>query len=148
MHFWRSRTYYTLGHFSVPLSPSAFDLLPLTGGHSVQLSDNIFSLLVASSTRAPVAVDHDGLPVEYNHLKQDIPWTILNIRTPEKFAVITLKFEQCGSTIEQWVQKDADGITNSVDLDETAPDLCLQCLPGHICPKTNDSQISVWPTTL
>ena len=30
---------------------------------------------------------------------------ILKFRTPEKFAVITLKFEQAGSTIEQCIQK-------------------------------------------
>ena len=30
---------------------------------------------------------------------------ILKFRTPEKFAVITLKFEQGGSTIEYCVQK-------------------------------------------
>ena len=28
----------------------------------------------------------------------------LNIRTPKKFVVINLKFELCGSTIEEWVQ--------------------------------------------
>ena len=28
----------------------------------------------------------------------------LNIQTPDKFVVITLKFELCGSTIEEWVQ--------------------------------------------
>ena len=30
---------------------------------------------------------------------------ILKVRTPEKFAVITLKFEQCGFTVEQCVQE-------------------------------------------
>ena len=34
-----------------------------------------------------------------------IPVKLLNIRTPEKIAVIILKFEHCGSTIEYWVQK-------------------------------------------
>ena len=39
--------------------------------------------------------------------------------------------------------EDADGIANSVDLDQTAPkeqseqsDLGLHCLPWLICPKT------------
>ena len=34
---------------------------------------------------------------------------------------------------------DADGMANSVDPDQTAPeqsDLGLHCLPRHICPKT------------
>ena len=35
-------------------------------------------------------------------------------------------------------EKDADGMANSVDPDQTAPeqsDLGLHCLPRHICPK-------------
>ena len=31
--------------------------------------------------------------------------------------------------------KDADGMTNSVDTDQTAPGVDLQCLPRPICPK-------------
>ena len=49
---------------------------------------------------------------------------ILNIRTPEKFAVITLKFGQGDFIVEyciQRMQSDADGIANSVDPDQTAP---------------------------
>ena len=42
------------------------------------------------------------------------------IRTPEKFAVITLNFEQDGFTIEYCIQKDADWIANSVDPDQTS----------------------------
>ena len=44
----------------------------------------------------------------------------LNIRTPKKIDVITLKFELCGSTIEL-CPNDADGMANSVDPDQTAP---------------------------
>ena len=33
---------------------------------------------------------------------------------------------------------DAEGMANSVDPDQTAPDLGLHCLPRHICPKTLD----------
>ena len=33
-------------------------------------------------------------------LKFDTTVNFLNIRTPKKFVVITLKFELCGSTIE------------------------------------------------
>ena len=33
--------------------------------------------------------------------------------------------------------KDADGMANSVDLEEQS-DLGLHCLPRHICPKTWD----------
>ena len=32
--------------------------------------------------------------------------------------------------------KDADGMANSEDPDQTAPDLGLHCLPRHIRPKT------------
>ena len=47
----------------------------------------------------------------------------LNIRTPKKFVLITLKFELCGSTIEYhrvMCPKDAEGMANSVDPDQTA----------------------------
>ena len=33
---------------------------------------------------------------------------------------------------------DADRMANSIDPDQTAPDLGLHCLPRHICPKTLD----------
>ena len=58
----------------------------------------------------------------------------LNIRTPKKLVVITLKFEL-------WLYhrvmspNDADGMANSVDPEEQS-DLGLHCLPRHICPKT------------
>ena len=29
-------------------------------------------------------------------------------------------------------------MANSVDPDQTAPDLCLHCLPRPVCPKTKD----------
>ena len=41
---------------------------------------------------------------------------ILNIWTPQKFAVITLKFEQ-----NSFTEEDAARIANSVDPDQTAP---------------------------
>ena len=40
---------------------------------------------------------------------------------PEKFTVFILKFEQCNLTIQLCVPKDADGMANSVVLDQTAP---------------------------
>ena len=43
------------------------------------------------------------------------------IRTTEKFVIITLKFELCGSTIRVMSPNDADGMANSVDPDQTAP---------------------------
>ena len=45
----------------------------------------------------------------------------LNIRTPKTFAVITLNVEQYGFSLEYMHPKDAEGIANSVDLDQTAP---------------------------
>ena len=42
----------------------------------------------------------------------------LNIQTPKKFVLITLKFELCGSTMSP---NDADGMVNRVDPDQTAP---------------------------
>ena len=44
----------------------------------------------------------------------------LNIRTSKKFAVITLKVEQDGVSLVMH-PKDAEGIANSVDPDQTAP---------------------------
>ena len=59
---------------------------------------------------------------------------LLNIQTPEKVSVTTLKFEQDGFTI------DGEGVANSVDPDRTAPleqsDPGLHCLPRPICLKT------------
>ena len=54
-------------------------------------------------------------------LSYSITIKILNLRTPQKFAVITLKFEQDGSTQKIMHPKDAARIANSVDPDQTAP---------------------------
>ena len=63
----------------------------------------------------------------------------LNFHTPENFAVIYLKFKQRGQILGYFHQKDANGIANSVDPDQTPPleqsDLGLHCLPRPICPK-------------
>ena len=40
---------------------------------------------------------------------------------PENFAVIYLKFKQRGQTLRDFPPKDANGIANSEDPDETAP---------------------------
>ena len=53
----------------------------------------------------------------------------LKFLTPVKFAVITLKVEQDGFSLE-----DVEGIANSVDPDQTAPYLGLYCLPRPVCP--------------
>ena len=45
----------------------------------------------------------------------------INIGTPEKFAVINLKFEQKGQTLRVFCQNGANGIANSEDPDQTAP---------------------------
>ena len=57
---------------------------------------------------------------------------ILLFRTPEMFAVITLKSKQRGLSAE-W-PKGADGMANSVNPDQS--DLGLHCLRKAICPKT------------
>ena len=44
----------------------------------------------------------------------------LNFRTPEIFAVIYLKFKQ-RQNLRVFRQKDANGIANSEDPDQTAP---------------------------
>ena len=55
-----------------------------------------------------------------------------------KFAVITIKVEQDGFSIEFCIQKikDAEGIANSVDPDQEQSDLALHCLPKPDRPKT------------
>ena len=45
----------------------------------------------------------------------------LNFRTPEIFAVNYLKFKQIGKTLGYFIKKDANGIENSEDPDQTAP---------------------------
>ena len=45
----------------------------------------------------------------------------LKTRTPKTSAVIIWKFEQDGFNIRVMHSKDADGIANSVDPDQTAP---------------------------
>ena len=47
--------------------------------------------------------------------------TTVKIWKPEKFAVINLKFEQGGFTMELMHPNDAEGMANSVDLDQTSP---------------------------
>ena len=44
-----------------------------------------------------------------------------NIRTPKKFVVVILKVEQDGFSLRVMHPKDAEGIANSVDPDQTAP---------------------------
>ena len=44
-----------------------------------------------------------------------------NFRMPENFVVIYLKFKKRGQTLWYFVQKDANGIANSEDPDQTAP---------------------------
>ena len=39
----------------------------------------------------------------FSNLNNEVTVNFLNIRTPKKFVVIALKFELCGSTIEQWM---------------------------------------------
>ena len=45
----------------------------------------------------------------------------LNFRMPENFAVIYLKFKKRGQTFEYFAKKDANGMANSGDPDQTAP---------------------------
>ena len=45
----------------------------------------------------------------------------LNFRTPESFAVIYLKIQTKTPNLRIFCQKDANGIANSVDPDQTAP---------------------------
>ena len=46
---------------------------------------------------------------------------ILNFWTPENVAEIYLKFKKTGQSFGYFVQKDANGIANSEDPDQTAP---------------------------
>ena len=83
-----------------------------------------------------IGITDEGLDKPSN-----LPQNSLKIRTPEKFVVITLKFEEGGFTIGYCIllhPEDADNIANSVDPDQTAPHLGLHCRPRRICPKTWD----------
>ena len=60
---------------------------------------------------------------------------ILKIQTPKKFAVITLKFEQGGFTIEYCIQRMQTALQTVLTLIRLS-DLGLHCLPRPICPKT------------
>ena len=46
---------------------------------------------------------------------------VFNFRTPKMFTVITLKFKQSSLSLEKKCPIDADGMTNRVDPDQTAP---------------------------
>ena len=86
------------------------------------------------------------MPISLSFYAKVIIYTInfLNIRTPKKFIVITLKFLTIWLYHRVMSPNDAARIANSVDPDQTAPlgaveeqsDLGLHCLPRHICPKT------------
>ena len=45
----------------------------------------------------------------------------LNFRTPENFSEIYVKFKQKVQTLGYFFQKEANGIANSEDSDQTAP---------------------------
>ena len=65
-----------------------------------------------------------------------------NFCTPEKFLKIILKFEHDGLSLEQEVQSDVYGVTNSVDTDEAAPQgFGLDCFPRHVCLKIQENYI-------
>ena len=59
-----------------------------------------------------------------------------------KFAVIYLIFQTKRPNLRVFCQKDANGIANSEDPDQTAPqgavDLGLHCLNRPVCPKTKE----------
>ena len=55
-------------------------------------------------------------------------------QTAETFAVIYLKFKKRGQTFGIFCQKDANGIANSGDPDQTAPRLIWVCT---VCPDVS-----------
>ena len=54
-------------------------------------------------------------------LKKLVTVKFLNFRRPENFAVINLKIKTKRPNHRVFHQKDANGIANSEDLDQTAP---------------------------
>ena len=56
-------------------------------------------------------------------LKTKIVSTVkfLNFRMPENFAVIYLKFKEKGQNVCVFLRKEANGMVNSEDPDQTAP---------------------------
>ena len=55
------------------------------------------------------------------YIRKCITVKFLNFLTPEIFAVVYLKLEQRGQTLRLFRPKDANGIANSEDPDQTAP---------------------------
>ena len=72
------------------------------------------------------------IPVKHSIVKA------IKFRTPEKFAVITLKFEQSGFTVRVMSPKEVSGIANSVDPIGLLLYLGLHCLPRPVCSKIQD----------
>ena len=65
---------------------------------------------------------HGIRPVSQHRLYlHNLTVNFLNIRTPKKIVVITLKVEQDGISFRIIHPKDAGGIVKSVDPDQTAP---------------------------
>ena len=56
---------------------------------------------------------------EYNTVSFTVKF--LNFETPEIYGVIYLKFKERGQNMKVFCQKDANGIANSEDPDQTAP---------------------------
>ena len=79
-------------------APSDMSSCPKTYNHYATYS----GFRICWTDPTPVSFVSKGCLI-YLNLVTEIPLTtvhFLNIRTPQKFVVITLKFELCGSTIE------------------------------------------------
>ena len=98
----------TMGFFqpSLPLEKVFIQILtrPSSG-------KKIFTFSTKSDKRVSVVVGASYFTVKF-----------LNFGTPENFAVIYLKFKQKKPNLRVFRQKDANGIANSEDSDQTAPD--------------------------
>ena len=69
--------------------------------------------------------------------KEEITIKFLNFQTPEIFAVIYLKFKTKRKNLRVFHQKDANGIANSEDPDQTAPLGSGSSLFAQVCMSQN-----------
>ena len=68
---------------------------------------------------------------------------LLNIRTPEKYSVVILKFDSYGFFYREMCPNDSDRMANSLDTDQTAPLVWVYIVCSDL-PVRKFRNITVW----